>query len=171
MISDIGVKGRELIFDRPLPENKRKGGRVILAGERSGCGKTSVACALIRTLSGRGERVRAFKCGPDYIDPRLHEAAGALRGSSLDSYLMRQDSLSCLLRAAKERGEFSLIEGVMGYHDGIGMSDEASTHRIAYLTGTPVIMVMDCSGSLRTALARLKGLAEFAPDGLVRGAV
>jgi precorrin-6Y C5,15-methyltransferase (decarboxylating) len=43
--------------------------RVMLAATASGCGKTSLACGIMRAFINRGNRVTAFKSGPDYIDP------------------------------------------------------------------------------------------------------
>ena len=43
--------------------------RLILAGTNSGCGKTTVTCAVLQALVNRGISVAAAKCGPDYIDP------------------------------------------------------------------------------------------------------
>ena len=44
----------------------------MIAAEKSGEGKTTVTCALLFLLSERKMAVRAFKCGPDYIDPMFH---------------------------------------------------------------------------------------------------
>lgn len=48
--------------------------RLLLSGTNSGCGKTTIFCALLQALKDRGEDVAAFKCGPDYIDPMFHRA-------------------------------------------------------------------------------------------------
>ena len=42
--------------------------RLVLAGTNSGCGKTTVTCAVLQALVNRGLSVAAAKCGPDYID-------------------------------------------------------------------------------------------------------
>jgi cobyrinic acid a,c-diamide synthase len=44
----------------------------MLAGTNSGCGKTTVTCAVLQALVNRRMKVGAFKCGPDYIDPMFH---------------------------------------------------------------------------------------------------
>ena len=41
--------------------------RLLISAPASGCGKTAVACALLRVLCERGFSPCAFKCGPDYI--------------------------------------------------------------------------------------------------------
>ncbi len=50
-------------------------GGLIVAAPASGSGKTTVTLGLLRALRRRGVAVRAAKSGPDYIDPRFHEAA------------------------------------------------------------------------------------------------
>ena len=37
--------------------------RLILAGTNSGCGKTTVTCAVLQALVNRGGAVAAAKCG------------------------------------------------------------------------------------------------------------
>ena len=46
--------------------------RILITGTGSGCGKTTVTCAVLQALKERNIDVCAFKCGPDYIDPMFH---------------------------------------------------------------------------------------------------
>ena len=46
--------------------------RLMLAAASSGCGKTTVACAILQALKVRGISCVSYKCGPDYIDPMFH---------------------------------------------------------------------------------------------------
>ena len=39
--------------------------RFVLAGTNSGCGKTTVTCAVLRALVDRGIKTGAAKCGPE----------------------------------------------------------------------------------------------------------
>ena len=43
----------------------KKAPRVMIAGTNSGCGKTTVVCALLQVLKNRGLDAASFKCGPD----------------------------------------------------------------------------------------------------------
>ena len=57
--------------------------RLLIAGSGSGCGKTTVTCALLQALVESGRRPGAAKCGPDYIDPMFHrEIIGAKSSAS-----------------------------------------------------------------------------------------
>ena len=58
--------------------------RLVLAGTNSGCGKTTVTCALLQALVNRGMKVGAFKCGPDYIDPMFHRSVIEVESHNLD---------------------------------------------------------------------------------------
>ncbi len=48
---------------------------ILVAAPASGQGKTTVTAALARLHARAGRRVRAFKCGPDFLDPMWLELA------------------------------------------------------------------------------------------------
>ena len=47
---------------------KKELSRILIAGTNSGCGKTTFVSGLLTALKRREKDLRAFKCGPDYID-------------------------------------------------------------------------------------------------------
>ena len=46
--------------------------RFMIAGTRSGSGKTMITFALLQAFVNRNLETASFKCGPDYIDPMFH---------------------------------------------------------------------------------------------------
>ena len=95
--------------------------RVLLAGTNSGCGKTTLTCAILQALVDRGLAVSSCKCGPDYIDPMFHSGSSAPKHQSRPLLLFPGHPL--LPAGKKRRGRrLSVIEGVMGYYDGIGIT-------------------------------------------------
>ncbi len=144
--------------------------RILVAGTGSGCGKTTVSMALLAALKKR-MNLRAFKCGPDYIDPMFHERVLGVPCSSLDSYLLSADTVRYLFSENSRGADLALIEGVMGYFDGLENGETGSTHEIAKILKTPVILVLDCRGKSRSAAAELLGFRTFADDGLIDGVI
>ena len=100
--------------------------RVLLAGTSSGCGKTTVVCALLQALVDRGLRVGAFKCGPDYIDPMFHSRIIGARSGNLDGFFFSENTMRLLLAKNSADRDISVIEGVMGYYDGAGLTSTAA---------------------------------------------
>lgn len=143
--------------------------RILIAGTHSGCGKTTVACALLAALKARSLEVSAFKCGPDYIDPMFHREVTGVRAHNLDAFFCDGDALRGLL--AGHTGDISVIEGVMGYYDGIGPEGRASTYDVARATNTPVVLVVDAKGMHASAGAVLRGFRDFRPDSHIRGVI
>ena len=144
-------------------------GRFLIAGTNSGCGKTTVTTALLSALRARGIPLAAFKCGPDYIDPMFHRQALGLPSHNLDPYFSTGEQLRSQLAAAGEA--LCVIEGVMGYYDGIGTEGRASSYHAALATETPVILVVGGKGLYTSAGAVLKGFCEFRPNSNVRGVI
>lgn len=144
-------------------------GRILIAGTNSGCGKTTVTTALLSALRTRGIQLAAFKCGPDYIDPMFHRRALGLPSHNLDPYFSTGEQLRGQLAAAGDT--LCVIEGVMGYYDGIGTDGRASSYHAALETDTPVILVVNGKGLYTSAGAILKGFCEFRPHSNVRGVI
>ena len=105
--------------------------RVLLGGTGSGCGKTTVTMAVLQALKDRGLRLGAFKCGPDYIDPMFHSRIIGARSRNLDLFFFPENTARYLLARNSAGLDVSVIEGVMGYYDGMGLtSTAASTYTV-----------------------------------------
>jgi len=142
--------------------------RILIAGTNSGCGKTTVTTALLAALKARGVPVCAYKCGPDYIDPMFHRRAIGVASRNLDPYFSSPEELRAQLSAAQGP---AVIEGVMGFYDGIGTEGRASTYDVAAATETPVILVLGAKGMYTSAAAMLQGYRQFRADSNVRGVI
>ena len=135
---------------------------LMIAAMQSGAGKTVTTCALLAALKKRGLRLQAFKCGPDYIDPMFHERVLGVASRNLDLFLQGEAGVKRTLSRAG--ADFALIEGAMGYYDGLNNTDEASAFALARLTKTPAVLVVSPKGSGLTLAAQIRGLAGFRPD-------
>jgi cobyrinic acid a,c-diamide synthase len=145
---------------------------VIIAGERSGVGKTTVTLALLSALRHRNQKVQSFKVGPDYIDPMFHGYITNLPCRNLDPFLTSESYVQqCFIRHSQNT-EYAVIEGVMGLFDGAaGGSDYASTAHIARLLDLPVVLVLDCSRLSRSIAAIAHGYKTFDPRVKIAGFV
>lgn len=137
--------------------------RIMIAGTHSGCGKTTVTCAVLQAFVNRKIKVTAFKCGPDYIDPMFHNRITGIPSCNLDRKFCSKDTLNQLL--LKRESELSVIEGVMGFYD--GADSESSSCGISLDTGTPVVIVMDCKGMSLSIGAVMKGYLYFSKNNIV----
>lgn len=146
--------------------------RLVLAGTNSGCGKTTVTCAVLQALVSRGLRVGAAKCGPDYIDPMFHSRVIGAKSSNLDSFFFDRDTMRYLLAHNGQDCDITVIEGVMGYYDGLGLtSTRASTYETARETESPVVLVVNARGAALSVVAAVQGFLDFAPDSAIRGVI
>ncbi len=133
---------------------------VIVAATGSNVGKTFFTCGLISALKKLGKNVGAFKCGPDYIDPMFHKKVLGTDSHNLDSFFCDTKKL----REIYDRysSEINVIEGVMGYYDGIGgNTSTASTCDVARKLKIPTILVVNGKGSSNSIAAVIKGFLEY----------
>ncbi len=140
---------------------------LVVAGTRSGSGKTTVALGLMRALARRGRRVQGFKCGPDYIDPAFHAIATGRPSFNLDSWAMPPGLLADLV--ARHPADIAIVEGVMGLFDGVG--GRGATADLAALLRWPVVLVLDVKGQTETAAAIAAGCARYRDDVEIAGVI
>ena len=146
--------------------------RLVLAGTNSGCGKTTVACAVLQAFVNRGLKPAACKCGPDYIDPMFHSRIIGAKASNLDSFFFSDDTLRALLVENSRGCGVSVIEGVMGYYDGLGLtSTRASTFELAQKTQSPAVLIVNARGAALSVLASIEGFLRFQPESGIRGVI
>lgn len=129
--------------------------RLLIAGTGSSCGKTTASLLLMSVLCRQGLTVAPYKAGPDYIDPGFHQVVCGRPSHNLDSWLMADKTLNRLLR---NDGDISIIEGVMGYYDGLDpVTLSCSTWELARKTKTPALLTVDASGGAASVAATVKG--------------
>ena len=88
---------------------------MVLAAPQSGSGKTTITCALLAAMKNRKFAVRAFKSGPDYIDPMFHRQVIGVPSRNLDTFFSGADQIRELYGYDRENFTYSVIEGAMGY--------------------------------------------------------
>ncbi|MEH2174215.1 cobyrinate a,c-diamide synthase [Nostoc sp.] len=170
---------------------------LVIAGERSGVGKTTVTLTLLASLRRRDRLVQSFKVGPDYIDPMFHQHVTGRACRNLDPVLTSEAYVQQCFAHHGQLSEYALVEGVMGLFDGIGHgeslrlrsgqvgvghgdkennhaqspTDFASTAHIARLLNLPVVLVIDCSRLSGSVAAIAHGYRSFDPRIKIAGVV
>ena len=134
----------------------------LIAAPASGAGKTTVTLGILRALTRRGVSVAPFKSGPDYIDPRFHEAAAGATSRNLDAWAMD----AARLAAVYGRGSgLPIVEAAMGLFDGAA-NGSGSAAQLARELDLDVVLVIDCARQSHSVAALVHGFATF--DATVR---
>ncbi len=146
--------------------------RLVFGAPSSGSGKTMLVCAFIDIFKKRGLRVTALKCGPDYIDPMFHRLISGVPSGNLDTFFTDADTVRYLLEKRASKADLTIIEGVMGYYDGLGgQSERASTYDLACVTASPVILIADGKGASVSLAAVIRGIVDYREDSNIRGVI
>ncbi len=146
--------------------------RILFSAPSSGTGKTTVTCGFLSALKYRNQNVVSYKCGPDYIDTLFHSNVLNVNCYNIDTFLMGEKNVINLFCQNAFEKQIAVIEGVMGYYDGIGgISTDSSTYHIASLTKTPVILVVNAKGMSLSIVALLKGFMEYQKQSYIKGVI
>ncbi len=145
--------------------------RVMIAGTNSGCGNTTVTCAVMRAFLDRGLRVAPFKCGPDYIAPMIHRQVTGRASVNLDSFFTDKEMLNWLFNSHLTDCDIAVVEGDRGLYDGIGTGTKGSSFEIALATKTPVILVVDGRGMALSLAAVIRGYKNFTLTKQIKGVI
>ena len=133
----------------------------MITAASSGSGKTMITCGLLELFKRKGLNPLACKCGPDYIDGLFHKQVLELEGMNLDSYFEAPEELRDKY-SRLSKGHLPVVEGVMGYFDGLGGSTtRASSWEVAHILDLPAVLVVDARGASISLAAVIKGFLEF----------
>lgn len=152
-------------------EREMQMARVMVAGEESGCGKSTVAVGLMGALASTGLTVQGFKAGPDYIDPSYYAAVTGRPGRNLDLWMLAEPVVLELFIHNSAAADVAVIEGMMGLFDGAYPDDKGSSAHLAKALQTPVLLVLDAWRSSSSLGAKALGFRTFDPAVEVRGVI
>ena len=133
--------------------------KIVFSAVSSGSGKTTFVLGILRALCARGWRIRPYKIGPDYIDTEYHRQICQCSAINLDGFLLSGDQMQSIFLEYHDQ-DISVIEGVMGLHDGLGSTRQFSTASVAKQIGAPVVLIMDARGMAATAAAIVNGMQD-----------
>jgi cobyrinic acid a,c-diamide synthase len=132
---------------------------IMITAPGSGSGKTMITVGILRALLNMGFDVCAFKTGPDYIDTAFLKEASKKEAGNLDLHLQGEEGLKKSLHMGE--GEYCVIEGAMGYFDGIYNTFENSSFDISRQLNVNSILVYTPEAEMFSAVPKIKGMAEF----------
>ncbi|KUO72493.1 MAG: cobyrinic acid ac-diamide synthase [Clostridia bacterium BRH_c25] len=132
---------------------------VLITAPASGSGKTTLTMGILRAMKNMGLDVCAFKTGPDYIDGAFLGKACKGRNGNLDMHLQGKEGLLSAFSMAA--ADYCVIEGAMGYFDGIYNTCINSSYDISKELGINSILVYTPKGEMFSAIPKIKGMAEF----------
>ena len=139
----------------------------LISAPASGSGKTTVTLGLLRAFTRAGRSLRGAKSGPDYIDPRFHEAACGQPCVNLDAWAMTPDRIRALAGGATPL----IIEGAMGLFDGAPPDGKGASADLARLLDLPVILVIDAGRMAGSVAALASGFMRHDPSVRVAGVI
>ncbi|MDD7438042.1 MAG: cobyrinate a,c-diamide synthase [Bacteroidales bacterium] len=135
----------------------------MIAAPNSESGKSTITIGLLRALYKRGIQIQSFKCGPDYIDPKLHQVASHQTAINLDLFMNSEERIKEIFARYDAFSESSIVEGVMGLFDGYDRDMGSSAH-LARVLGLPILLVVTPKSMAYSVAPLLYGIKHFQKD-------
>ncbi len=132
---------------------------IMITAPSSGSGKTTLTMGILRVMRNMGYDVCAFKTGPDYIDGAFLGEACKGKTGNLDMHLMGKEGI--MYAFSMLAADYCIVEGAMGYFDGIYNTSINSSYDISKELGINSILVYTPKGEMFSAIPKIKGMAEF----------
>jgi len=142
----------------------------LIAAPTSGSGKTMIARGLMALFTAKGYQVQPFKCGPDYIDTKFHEAVCGRPSINLGTFMATPQHVHELFERYSADADICIVEGMMGLFDGYDR-EKGSSYEIAHLLNIPVILVVDAKSAAYSMAALLSGFINFRQDVHIAGII
>jgi cobyrinic acid a,c-diamide synthase len=142
----------------------------LIAAPTSGSGKTTIARGLMALFTKQGYKVQPFKCGPDYIDTKFHEAVCGRPSINLDTFMASSAHVQELFAHYGEDADVCIVEGMMGLFDGYDR-ERGSAYEIARVLDIPVVLVVDAKSAAYSMAALLSGFIHFRKDIRIAGVI
>jgi cobyrinic acid a,c-diamide synthase len=146
--------------------------RILIAGDRSSAGKTTISIGIMSVLRDMGYNVQPYKVGLDFIDPSYHSEVTGRYSRNLDGYLMSENAVCEVFSHAARGADIAVIEGVRGLFEGLeATSDIGSTAQIAKILKCPVILAINARSITRSTAALVSGYKSFDPEVNIVGVI
>ena len=142
----------------------------LIAAPTSGSGKTTIARGLMALFCRKGYQVQPFKCGPDYIDTKFHEAVCGRPSINLDTFMASPEHVRGLFSHYGADADICIVEGMMGLFDGFDR-EQGSSYEIARVLDIPVVLVVDAKSAAYSMAALLSGFIHFRKDVRIAGVI
>ncbi|MDO5717595.1 MAG: cobyrinate a,c-diamide synthase [Tissierellia bacterium] len=141
---------------------------IMITSPSSGQGKTTFTMGLCRLFKNKNYEISPFKTGPDFIDPKFHSFASGRNSGNLDLHMQSEEGMKLALSLNKS--EYAIIEGAMGYFDGIDNGFIGSSFDISNRLGIPALMIISPGAQMFSLIPKLIGMSDFS-KGRIKGVI
>lgn len=138
--------------------------RIVISAPHRSSGKSTISLGLCAALKDSGLKVQPFKKGPDFIDPMWLTAASGRECRNLDFFMMGEQKILDTFGEAGRGSDLCVIEGNMGFYDGLDLKGTDSTAALSRLLKAPAILVVNALRMARGVAPLILGHQKFEPE-------